>query len=299
MKEYKVEMVPLNKIVPDENQPRKLFAVDKMASLIKSIKEHGIQTPVTLEKFQDKYLIVDGERRFRAATELKLKEVPAVVQEPSTGTERLVKQFHIQEQHESWSPLEKAIAINELSKTLKLPLREVCDLLGTKKGTTEAFIAFANLLAKQEFTRAELSLDWAKSIRNFKTWIRQFKFRELGQNITKEEERDIEKAFINKIKSGVISNRTEMALLRDSISKNPKSLQKFIDDKEMTIHAVFIESDAKALQAKRRIELAMVNMSFSINYISEKGQFKLFTEAEKANLESYKNKLVQFINKLH
>jgi ParB family transcriptional regulator, chromosome partitioning protein len=75
-----VTMVPLAKIKPcDGFNPRRDFAEEQMAELVESVRQHGIITPLTLAPDGDGFVIVAGERRYRAAKQAKLKEVPAQV----------------------------------------------------------------------------------------------------------------------------------------------------------------------------------------------------------------------------
>lgn len=77
-----VTMVPLAKIKPRPDfNPRREFADEQMAELVESVKRHGIITPLTLAREGDGFVIVAGERRYRAAKQAKLKEVPAQVRE--------------------------------------------------------------------------------------------------------------------------------------------------------------------------------------------------------------------------
>ena len=75
-------MVPLAKIKPREGfNPRTEFGDEQMAELVASVKQHGIITPLTLTPDGDGFVIVAGERRFRAAKQARLKEVPAQVRD--------------------------------------------------------------------------------------------------------------------------------------------------------------------------------------------------------------------------
>ena len=76
-------LIPLNLIKNNEEQPRKSFDDEKILELAQSIKEHGIIQPILVNKKDNNYVIVAGERRWRAAKFLKLKEVPAIVMELS------------------------------------------------------------------------------------------------------------------------------------------------------------------------------------------------------------------------
>ena len=72
--------IKLKNIIPNKNQPRKIFNDKAMEDLISSIKEKGIIQPLTVREVNnEKYELIAGERRFRAAKFLKLKSVPAYI----------------------------------------------------------------------------------------------------------------------------------------------------------------------------------------------------------------------------
>ncbi len=72
--------IPVGKIVPNPDQPRKTFDEGSLFELASSIKEHGILQPVTvIKKGEEEYQIVAGERRFRAAKLVGLKEIPCIL----------------------------------------------------------------------------------------------------------------------------------------------------------------------------------------------------------------------------
>ena len=68
-------LIPLNKIKNNSDQPRRFFDSENIAELAESIKNHGIIQPLILRQEGKKYVIVAGERRWRAAKMLSLKEV--------------------------------------------------------------------------------------------------------------------------------------------------------------------------------------------------------------------------------
>ena len=75
-------MVPLAKIKARQGfNPRSEFADEQMAELVESVKRHGIITPLTLAPDGEGFTIIAGERRYRAAKQAKLKEVPAQVRD--------------------------------------------------------------------------------------------------------------------------------------------------------------------------------------------------------------------------
>ena len=75
--------VDINDIKPNTNQPRKAFDEEKLEDLASSIREHGLIQPVVLRSLGTGYEIVAGERRWRAARKVGVKEIPCIVRELS------------------------------------------------------------------------------------------------------------------------------------------------------------------------------------------------------------------------
>lgn len=71
--------IPTDKIVPNPDQPRKEFDNEKLEELAQSIKENGVIVPLTVIKENGKYVLIAGERRYRAAKSVGLKELPAYI----------------------------------------------------------------------------------------------------------------------------------------------------------------------------------------------------------------------------
>ena len=79
-----VDTIDINKIEPNNNQPRKNFNEDKIHELAESIKQHGLIEPLIVQKGKKGfYTIIAGERRWRAAREAGVKEIPVVVKDYS------------------------------------------------------------------------------------------------------------------------------------------------------------------------------------------------------------------------
>ncbi len=77
--EERIQMLPIDKIYPNPNQPRKFFNQENINELASSIKVHGIIQPIVVIKDKENYMIIAGERRIRAAKSIGLKEVPCIV----------------------------------------------------------------------------------------------------------------------------------------------------------------------------------------------------------------------------
>lgn len=98
---------------PNRNQPRKTFDEDKIEELADSVKQHGVITPLLVTKRGDTYMIVAGERRWRAAKKAGLKEVPVVIKEL---TDEEIAELAIIEnlQREDINSIEEAFAFKML-----------------------------------------------------------------------------------------------------------------------------------------------------------------------------------------
>jgi len=125
--------VDITKIKPNPNQPRKTFDEEALNELASSIKVHGIFQPIVLTQQSDgTYLIVAGERRWRAANICGLKTVPAIIR---NYTEKQIKEISIIEnlQREDLNPVEEAKAIKELMEEYGLTQEVVAERIGKSR----------------------------------------------------------------------------------------------------------------------------------------------------------------------
>ena len=111
--EGQVQNLKITEVEPNKDQPRKNFNEDDLLELADSIKQHGIITPLLVTKKNNRYMIVAGERRWRAARKVGLKEVPCVVK---TLTDEEIAEIAIIEnlQRVGINPIEEAFAFKQL-----------------------------------------------------------------------------------------------------------------------------------------------------------------------------------------
>lgn len=136
------ETVPTGLIDPNPVQPRRVFQQQRLEELAQSIRENGIIQPLVLRKSGDRYQLVAGERRWRAAKLANLERVPAVVREISE--ERLLEVTLIENiQREDLNPIETAHAFASLGQQLNMS----ADLIGKHTGKDRTTIVnFLRLL---------------------------------------------------------------------------------------------------------------------------------------------------------
>ncbi len=127
-----VEEIAVNEIRPNPNQPRKNFDEEALNELATSIKTHGIIQPIVVNKDETGYMIIAGERRWRASKIAGLDTVPCVVK---NYTERQIKEISIIEnlQREDLNPIEAARAIKQLMDEYNFTQETVADRIGISR----------------------------------------------------------------------------------------------------------------------------------------------------------------------
>lgn len=120
------QMMKINDVEPNREQPRKKFEEDALLELADSIKQFGVIQPLIVQKRKDYYEIIAGERRWRAAKLAGLKEVPVIVKD---YTEQEIVEISLIEniQRENLNPIEEAMAYKKLLEEFNLKQDEVAE----------------------------------------------------------------------------------------------------------------------------------------------------------------------------
>ncbi|WP_163655330.1 ParB/RepB/Spo0J family partition protein [Listeria sp. PSOL-1] len=142
--EETVTSINLDQIKPNPYQPRKNFDKAAIRELRDSIKLHGVLQPIILRKDDKDYQIVVGERRFRAAKEAKLKEIPAVVRELN-DSEMMELSIIENLQREDLSVLEEAKSYELLMEKLNLTQAKLAERVGKSRPYIANFIRLLTL----------------------------------------------------------------------------------------------------------------------------------------------------------
>lgn len=121
-----IQMMKINMVEPNRDQPRKKFDEDAILELADSIKQFGVLQPLLVRKNKDYYEIIAGERRWRAAKQAGVKEVPVIVKE---YTEQEIVEIGLIEniQRENLNPIEEAMAFKRLLEEFDLKQDEVAE----------------------------------------------------------------------------------------------------------------------------------------------------------------------------
>ena len=130
----KVVELRLCDVFPNPNQPRKNFDKSALLELSESIKTHGIIQPIVVTKSANKYMIIAGERRYRASKLANLNTIPAIIKDYD---DRKIKEIAIIEnlQRENLNPIEAASAMKKLMEEYSLTQEELSERLGKSRSS--------------------------------------------------------------------------------------------------------------------------------------------------------------------
>lgn len=224
MNSTKVITLPIDKIQADIKNPRQEFSPPEMRRLEESIKKQGILTPLMVEENNDgTYLLVDGERRFRASKKLAFKEVPVIVMPAMDESERLIARFQLQEQHSQWTAWEKAQAMAQFQNTMGLTNGEVADALGLSRSQVQKYVEIARMSKRTSQSIAERKLPFDYLVRIARV-IR-------GIKDSPEIRQDLENALIDKIDRKLILKAGDISKYSQAVNAGHEKIARKIISK--------------------------------------------------------------------
>jgi ParB family chromosome partitioning protein len=168
----KIQKIPVNLIQPNKDQPRKFFDDISIEQLSKSIKEHGILQPLIISpdlRDKLKYVIIAGERRWRAATKAGLKDVPAIVR-TLKELEKLEIAIVENVQRVDLSPLEQALSIEKLHEHFNISYKDISKRLGKAETTITNIVRLLQLpeVAKEALNSLKITEGHARTLISLK-----------------------------------------------------------------------------------------------------------------------------------
>lgn len=127
-----VKQIDIDKIFANPNQPRKVFDETALNELAESISRHGVIMPIIVNKTGERFMIIAGERRYRASKIAGLKSVPVIVK---NYDERQIKEISLIEnlQREDLNPIEAANAMKSLMNDYGLTQEDLADRIGKSR----------------------------------------------------------------------------------------------------------------------------------------------------------------------
>lgn len=263
LKEIDVDLIDRN----PEN-PRIIFRQDELYQLTESIKKLGVQVPVVVYKDGDRYVLIDGERRWRCSIKLNLKKIPALVQDKPDRLSNLLMMFNIHALREQWDLLTISFKLPSIIDLLKEKnnnknptLKEIsaetglgvgvinrCKLLMVMPEEYKQIILkeLAKPKTSQKFTE-DFFIEMERALKTVERAMP-----ELINQISKEKMREV---LISKFKDGTITNRVDFRQIgkiarAEKVSADPAKafqvLEKLFDNNKFSIEEAFETSVAHA-----------------------------------------------------
>ena len=160
--------VDVDRIVPNRFQPRAQMDDARLDDLARSIKANGVIQPIVVRRDGDRYHIIAGERRWRAAQKAGLMRVPVVVREVTDSQDRSLLEMALVEniQRENLNPIDEALAYRRLSDEFRLTQEEIAEAVGKDRASVANFQRLLRLSAEiqAEVASGVLSMGHARAL---------------------------------------------------------------------------------------------------------------------------------------
>ena len=130
-----ITKILLSKIKTNPYQPRKEFDKKSLEDLALSIKQKGVISPITVREESNNYILIAGERRYRASKSIKLKEIPAYVIEVKNDSDMMQIALIENIQRENLNPMEESEAYALLQNQFKLSQNDIAKSVGKNRST--------------------------------------------------------------------------------------------------------------------------------------------------------------------
>lgn len=142
--------IAVGRIVPNPENPRVTFRQSELDELQESIRQYGIQVPIAVFKRGRDFVLIDGERRWRCASKLNLRVIPALIQREPGALENLLLMFNIHALREQWDLLTISLKLPTIRRLLREELaREPTETeLAARTGLSRGVIRRCRLLSE-------------------------------------------------------------------------------------------------------------------------------------------------------
>ncbi len=222
-----VRLVPVERIIPNPNQPRISFDEEGLIGLAQSIKEKGLLQPLIVRKKGGDYELIAGERRLRASIMAGLKEVPVLIRE---ADERESLEIGLIEnlQREDLNPLEVANIYRRFVEELGYTHEELARKIGVERSSVTNTLRLLKLpeWIKEKIREGKLSSGHARTLLSIKDEKEQRRFvekvlkekssvRELEREVRKKSERNVEFATIEEHLSRYLKTKVQITFKKN------------------------------------------------------------------------------------
>ena len=171
IEDFSQSSILLSKIKPNPNQPRKNFEDKSLKQLAQSIEEKGLISPITVKKVNSKYIIVAGERRFRAHKLLNKKRILAYVIDADASKDIMYMALIENIQREDLNPIEEAKGYKYLQDNLQSSITEIAKTVGKSRPAVSNALRLLKLPdeIQESILKGEINAGQARAILQRKT----------------------------------------------------------------------------------------------------------------------------------
>ena len=171
LEDFNQSSILLSKIKPNPNQPRKNFEDKSLKQLAQSIDEKGLISPITVKKVENKYIIVAGERRYRAHKLLNKKRILAYVIDADTTKDVMYMALIENIQREDLNPIEEAKGYKYLQENLQSSITEIAKTVGKSRPAVSNALRLLKLpdQIQDSILKGEINAGQARAILQRKT----------------------------------------------------------------------------------------------------------------------------------
>ncbi len=236
MKQYKpvFKEIPVEKIARDQNQPRKSFGTGGDENrLLTSIKDYGIEEPIKVTEIEsERYVIIDGHRRYICAQKLGLHVVPCRVYPKMEQGEFEARRYEMQNNRRTWRPLERAESLNRIKNFMGFKNNQE---LSAFVHLSESWVNYSLRLRNQRLAYTDLMQEYELSD------AYRMEFMKLSPKLRKIREvevDDIMNVLMEKIQHKVIKNAKDLRTLSRIFMRataNEVELHRFLTNPDATI----------------------------------------------------------------
>ena len=255
----KLKNIQINQIDPNPDNPRIYFRQEELDSLLISIKRYGVQVPISVYEDKGRYIIIDGERRWRMSKKLNLPTIPAIIHDKPTELENLLMMFNIHSLREQWDLFTIS---NKITKVIDLLIKklkrqpnetELSEYTGLNRSTIRRCKLLIELPLKyREYIKKELEIPKSKQKLTEDFFIEMESALKTVKRNYPELVDDLDVVrdnLIDKFRSNTIKNLVDfrqiakLATAHKNVNYSPekskKALEKIFFDKKSSIAEVF------------------------------------------------------------
>lgn len=245
--------IEIDKIIPNKDQPRKKFDEKEIEELSKSIEKYGIIQPLLLKSVGDNFVIIAGERRFRAAKKAGIASVPAIIKDISDDiSDRLSIIENIQ--RKDLNPVEEAMSYRHILDAQNLTQKELAEEIGKSRQYIGNTLRLLNLDPRvlKLLENGEISPSHGKNLLSIKDGDEQYKKavkivkealpvnNNVKKNVSKEKKLDI---FMEKVRDDLSSKLGTKVLFKEKGKIGKIEIEYYNEDDLSRIVDIILEGN--------------------------------------------------------